>query len=590
MASQERSMSRRGFLAGVAGVSVAVSGISTGSLAAGSATPAGSALESLLGPGTTVRVSPDEVWRESPVSIEFVITLGKEGLAAGDSLGLVNGSYIDRWKFGFPNQWWGQEPPWQVDDAARPNHASAVCGRDDVTLALKVGESGGKKPYCNQPGHFARSLKERMRYVLEISASEGLKEGDTITVRWTNATTPLLATHYFFLPFLFSRLPQHDRELPIRQSRYTDLPSIRVRGRDAARLHVTCPALVSVGEPFHVNIAAVDEYGNPAEDFEGEVRLDADPNVVLPESVQFSNDDMGCKRVQGLRVNTPGWYRVSVSSGATTGQSNYVVASAEPPAERLYFGDMHTHTLDCDGTVDMLGHFDYAPRVAGLDFGAVSCHAEYFGCADAWERYLDETTRANRPGEFVTFYGYEWANQGHTNAYFLNADQTTLIYGPKLVKNRAADDPAFRTPCETEGDYMRMLRAHEHPVFCIAHCHTKYGEGIDDNVLWLDEIYSCHKRDRVEREAQLRRNLARGLRLGVVAGSDMHRLTMGHLCKDPGPRWPQEGGWESSQYQTGGAPGHLRAGTHPGGAVRRHAGAAYLRHHRRAYRAPFRVR
>ena len=89
------------------------------------------------------------------------------------------------------------------------------------------------------------------------------------------------------------------------------------------------------------------------------------------------------------------------------------------------------------------------------------------------------------------------------------------------------------------------------PCFAIAHVHSAYTQGMDDTVLWLDEIYSCHRHDRKKRETRLRNNLKRGLRLGVVAGSDMHRLTMGHLCKTPGKRWPQ-GGWENCQYQTAG--------------------------------------
>jgi len=508
-------------------------------------------LESLLGPGTAVRLSPDEVWRESPLAMEFVVTIGKEGLSADDAIGMVNGSYIDRWKFGFPSDWWGQEPPWQVDDPAAPNHVTAACSRRGVTLSLKVGESGGKKPYCNQPGHFVRSLRERMRYVLEIAPSADLEEGDTVTVRWENATAPSYAARYFFLPFLFSRLPEHDFELPNRQGRFDDLPWVRVRGRDAVRLHVACSPLVGVGESFALTIAAVDEHGNPAEDFEGTVRLTGDAAVELPKRVRFAKRDQGHRRVEGIRIEAAEWYRISASCEDLSGQSNYVVASADPPAQRLYFGDMHTHTLDCDGTVEVREHFRYAPNVAGLDFGAVSCHAEYFGCKEAWDRYVAATTQANQPGRFVTFYGYEWANDGHTNAYFLSPEETTLIYGPRLVRNRPEDAPAFRTPCTTEGDFMRMLRGHEHPVFCIAHCHTKYGEEVDDGVLWLDEIYSCHQRDRKEREQRLRDNLARGLRLGVVAGSDMHRLTMGHLCKEPGVRWPQ-GGWEICQYQTGG--------------------------------------
>ena len=162
-------------------------------------------------------------------------------------------------------------------------------------------------------------------------------------------------------------------------------------------------------------------------------------------------------------------------------------------------------------------------------------------------------TEANRPGEFVTFPGYEWAQQGHTNAYFLSEKDAVLIWGEKRMRaiGNPPDEPPFRVGAADEKEYMRILRELKQPAFTIAHVHTAYTKDIDDSIHWLDEIYSCHRHDRTKRENRLRGNLARGLRLGVVAGSDMHRLTMGHLCKQPGERWPQ-GGWESCQYQTAG--------------------------------------
>ncbi|MFP4501797.1 MAG: DUF3604 domain-containing protein [Candidatus Hydrogenedentota bacterium] len=517
-------------------------------------TPADSArsLDALLGEGTTVRITPQTTWSEKPITFTFTITLGKHGLPRGQSIGIVNGSYIDRWNFNFPSHHWGGEPPWQVDEPAAANHVTGRCNRADVAVRLAVGDWGGNKPYCNEPAHMVRSIHEHMRYVLEVSPNGKLEEGDTITLQWDCAAAPAFAARYFFLPFIFANLPEKDRFLPIRQGRFEDLPRVRVRGHDAVRLHVACQPMVGVEESFALTMAAIDQYGNPAEDFTGEVALACDAAADLPARVRFTPEDAGHKRVEGLRLKASGWHRIAARSETLSGQSNYLIVSEALPSERLYFGDMHTHTLDCDGTIDIAEHFNYAPHVAGLDFGAVSCHAEYFGCKAAWDRYLAETAAAHRPGRFVTFYGYEWANQGHTNAYFLDPGQVTLLYGPRLCeKGRAPDEPPFRRSCKTEGAFMSMLREHEHPVFCIAHCHTRYGEDVDDRVLWLDEIYSCHRRDRSKREEQLRHNLARGLRLGVVAGSDMHRLTMGHLCKQPGKIWPQ-GGREDAQYQTAG--------------------------------------
>jgi len=497
-------------------------------------------IPSLLGLGTKIQITPNEVWRSKQEDFHIKITLGRGGLKAGESIGIVNGSFIDRWKLSYGSHWWGQEKPWQGDDEQKPNYVQASCSRKGVKIDLKVGEEGPNKPFVNTPGHFVRSLRERMRFVLELSSESDLQEGDVINIRWERVQAPDYAMRYFFLPFRFERLPALDRYLPIRRGEFYSLPSIKVKGHSAAYLHFTCQPLQGIDEKFSLNIAAVDKFGNPAEDFSGTVKLSVDGKGNIPKTVKFSGDERGHKRIEGLSMAEAGWYRIKAEGEGVTGISNYLVISKVKPAERLYFGDMHVHILDCDGTNDIREHFFYGPNIAGLDFGAVSPHAEYFGCKQAWERYLKETSKANEPGRFVAFYGYEWAQEGHTNAYFLNEGEAELLYGEKRMRARGGieDNAPFRIGADNELEFMDKLEELKktRPLFTIAHIHSAYRD-LRDSVHWLDEIYSQHKISRQKREERLRKNLARGLRLGVVAGSDMHRLTMGHLCKNPGDVW-----------------------------------------------------
>lgn len=510
-------------------------------------------LPALLGSGTTIRITPTEVWRGKQEDFTIAVTLGEDGLPANESIGIVNGSYIDRWKFSFASHWWGREKPWQTTDEKKSNYVTATCSRPSVNLNLKVGEEGPNKPFVNTPNHFVRSLRERMRFVLELSSDRGLRAGDIITIRWKRVQAPDYAMRYFFLPFRFSKLPKLDRDLPIRTGGFYSLPSIRVKGHSAEYLYVTCRPLHATNERFSLNVAAIDEYGNLAEDFSGAVKLTTDCDNNLPKTVTLSKDDRGRKLIQNLRIYEDGWHRIRAEGDNVSGTSNYLVISNKKPSQRLYFGDMHVHTLDCDGTNDILEHFFYAPKVAGLDFGSVSPHAEYFGCKQAWDRYLKETTKANKPGEFVTFYGYEWAQEGHTNAYFLSEEDAVLIWGEKRMKAKGypEDNPMFRIGAKSEHEFMDILGKikQTRPLFTIAHIHSAY-QDLHDSIHWLDEIYSIHKVGRNKRENRLRENLRKGLRLGVVAGSDMHRLTMGHLCDEPGEIWPygDRGGWD----QTGG--------------------------------------
>jgi len=506
----------------------------------------------LLGEDSEISISPSEGWRDRPATYTFTIKLGKTGLSSTDSLGIVNGSYLDLWQFTFPSHFWnGCRQPWHTAHTGT-GRVTASCSQRDARLNVLTGEPLPSRGNLN-PAAFIKAMRERKRAVLEVKTNKDLKAGDVITLTWHDVSAPPYAMNYLFMPFIFSKLPKLDRDLPIKKGEFDHLPRIRVKGHNAAGFHVTCQPLQTVNQPFTLKIAAIDEYGNPAEDFEGAVKLNTDKTITLPDSISFDRSDRGFKSVNGCMATQAGWFKINASSGKLTGYSNYVVVSETAPAMRLYFGDMHTHTLDCDATNDIHEHFHYAPNIAGLDFGAVSCHAEYFGCASAWQRYLNETSKANKPGEFVTFPGYEWAQQGHCNAYFLAEDETVLIWGEARMRKQGTptDDPPFRVGAINEAEFMSKLKNLKQTAFAIAHCHTSYSEGIDDSMLLLDEIYSCHKFSRQQRENRLRTNLAKGLRLGVVAGSDMHRLTMGHLCKQPGERWPQ-GGWESCQFQTAG--------------------------------------
>ncbi len=389
-----------------------------------------------------------------------------------------------------------------------------------------------------------------MRFVLELSPDKDLQAGDIITVQWKDVEAPDYAMRYFFLPFCFSELPDLDRDLPIRKGDFYSLPIIRVKGRDAEYLHVTCQPLQGVDENFSLKIAAIDKYGNPAEDFTGRLRLKTDADNNFPETVKITKENHGRKEIGNLRISETGWHRIKVEGDRLSGTSNYLVIKEEKPSRRIYFGDMHVHTLDCDGTNDIREHFEYGPEVAGLDFGSVSPHAEYFGCKQAWERYLEETTRANEPGEFVTFYGYEWAQQGHTNAYFLSQEDAVLVWGEKRMRENGypEDDPQFRTGAEDEKEFMDILGKYrqDRPLFTIAHIHSAYNN-LNDSIHWLDEMHSIHKVGREKRENRFRGNVEKGMRLGVVAGSDMHRLTMGHLCEEPGEIWSGDrSGWDQT--------------------------------------------
>lgn len=503
-------------------------------------------MEQLLGKGATATITPAVAPAGSTQTFTIRITLGQGGLTVDDSLGIVCGSNIDRWQFHFASHRWGAYIPWQIRDPAAPNYVTARCLRPGVQLRLAVGTSGGIKMFVNRRDYLVRSLRARQRFVLEIHADRALRRGDGVEITWGDrgwgspgVTAPALALPYYFMTFRFSRLPQLDRDLPLKHGNWDAHPCIRITGAPARRLHAAFPPIVARGEAVTLSCAAVDACGNLDESFTGTLRVRAsDRQAVLPRATRLGPRDGGRAALTGLRFAKPGWHTVTLEGEGLRSPAYPVLVRDEPPPQRVYFGEMHGHTLDCDATFPAVDHFRYARRVAGLDFCSLASHIEYFGTREAWQRYLDAATRAHEPRRFVTFYGYEWAAEGHTNAYFMRERDITAVYGRRLLRGRhPADDPPFRIPANREVRYLRLLRRTGRPVLAIAHFHSTYVDPVDTSILRLHEVYSMHQQN--PRDATLQGVLARGIRVGVVGGSDSHRLPSGSLCPDPDRLWRQ---------------------------------------------------
>jgi len=503
-------------------------------------------LDSLLGKGAKVEITQSVVICRSWNTLEFKITLGTGGLAPDDSLGMLCGSNIDRWQFQFASHIWGCYTPWQTHDPAAPNFLTVTCSRKDVKPDVRIGTSGGVKPFVNQPNHFVHSLAKRFRYVLEIASSKRLHKGDTISIKWGDTTygspgvqAPCLALSYYFFPFKFSLLPEYDSDLPTKQGNFDALPCVRVMGKTATRFHCALKPLVAKGEHLRIHCAAVDEYGNLDENFRGTVYIkSSDKTADIPAKISFEKIHKGRQNVDGIRFNKKGWQSISLYDDSIKSPPYPVLVSQVKPKEQIYFGEMHGHTLDCDGTFRSEDHYTYAREVAGLDFCSLAAHAEYFGTQQAWKKYLRAATKAHAPDEFITFYGYEWAGEGHTNAYFLKEKDAINIYGKRILKGRPPkDNPSFRIPCNKEQRFLKLIKSLKSQVFCISHWHSAYIPPVDDSVLWLHEVYSMHQQNTLD--SKLQEILSQKLRIGVVAGSDSHRLPIGSLCPDPDKVWHQ---------------------------------------------------
>ncbi|OPX42824.1 endo-1,4-beta-xylanase A precursor [Ruminiclostridium hungatei] len=146
--------------------------------------------------------------------------------------------------------------------------------------------------------------------------------------------------------------------------------------------------------------------------------------------------------------------------------------------EQVYFGQLHSHTNQSDGSGTLKEAYEYARNVAKLDFFAVTDHSNYFDTTASpaeydssssntkWQQCISAADAA-ATGSFVALYGYEmtWTGQvGHMNTFntegFVsrnNPKYTSSFAGMKnyyeLLKTIPMSISQFNHPGKTFGDF-----------------------------------------------------------------------------------------------------------------------------------------
>ena len=226
-------------------------------------------------------------------------------------------------------------------------------------------------------------------------------------------------------------------------------------------------------------------------------------------------------------------------------EGHEIAEPTQPPrfatsgGKRVLFGDIHGQigTSDGRGTHDQFYNFER--HVSGLDFGAVTDHCEFPDelSVSEWNVARLAASAFNEPGRFVTLLAYEWtsnevrADYGHKNVYFVG------------------DEGEIFSPCRRAGATPEALfaGAKRYGALVVPH-HVSANWGSvpastdwsyhDPEVQRICEIVSAHGAMEYDGNPRAHRNppmpncsvqssLARGYRLGLVGGSDTHKLAPG---------------------------------------------------------------
>lgn len=469
-------------------------------------------------------------------------TAGAGGLRTG---GAVRVQLPDTWHAGERNS----ANRLQATDPQGDHYISARVSRPGAQVAVEVeSESPDFLVKSSRPGLDGRL--ERYVFVVRATLVAGeLAAGDTIDVVYGDTSRGSRGMRAAIVstepePILVSV----DRDGRGAFAPVTHNAALASRSGIAAELLLIGPSTLVAGERAELRLAAVDLYANPVPTFREEVALRVvTGDVDLPATVRFP-----AGRPSGTVPFTPrseGIVRVEAvaRAGLLRARGNPMRVHREAPAERIYWGDLHSHTRHSFDGVGS-GAFDYARRIAGLDFHAVTDHSRSpqdgftrgLG-PHVWEEHGAAVEAHDAPGAFVTFHAYEAsfpAPYGHHNVFFRGAP------GPLLAPDRV-----------TLPELWRALEVRE--ALTIPHHTGKFPAPLDASVHDPErrrnfEIYSAHglseaydpthplafeQSDFTNYSTSAPDGLtaqdawAAGLRLSTIAASDDHRSHPGQ------PHW-----------------------------------------------------
>ena len=202
-------------------------------------------------------------------------------------------------------------------------------------------------------------------------------------------------------------------------------PTVKVTGAYPDRFRVFAPAVVEPGQDFTVRVLPVDIYSfNPATKYKGRVRIFADRDVHIPDSLDVDTNASPGGVSATARISSAGTHFITVLDENTgiSGRSNPMTA-AFLPDRRIYFGEMHSQMWHSMGTGTTAEFFEWGRDNAGLDFCAPANHYNWrFEVTDEiWRELVYTCNRFNEPGRFATMISYEWGGvrgSGHKNIYY----------------------------------------------------------------------------------------------------------------------------------------------------------------------------
>jgi hypothetical protein len=258
--------------------------------------------------------------------------------------------------------------------------------------------------------------------IIECFVNQGsLQRGDKVLINYAGVVQSL--SWNLSIRVEVRQTAEHDWSFLERFPEMTFIP------QKAVTLTAVTPADVQVSEPFDLAVVLLDKFGNQASGYRGEIALaSTDALMAVKASHVFTQGDSGVYVFRGLRHQTTGFHRITLTDGALVTHSNYSAVRDSMPRYQRFFGDSHFHTGTGTGNLrtngrggDHRGYYTtaeqayrYVKGVMRLDFASSSEHDVPELTERVWQGSQAISNAFYEPGRFTTFFAYEWtAPVGH---------------------------------------------------------------------------------------------------------------------------------------------------------------------------------
>ncbi len=346
-----------------------------------------------------------------------------------------------------------------------------------------------------------------------------LRKGDTLTIRfgdkrqgspgWRLQTNvekrvELRTSIDAFATYEFCELPEQ--------------PAFDLTPGPAATWKAIAPSLVAVGEPFRLALVAEDIWGNPTDQADQVLSLEASmPVRGLPTTVTIKPGDMP-HIISNLTASAEGHLDIrAMADGKEILRANPISVAKEIPLKR-YWGDLHGQSGETIGMGSAEDYFKYARDLACVDI--VGHQGNDFQITDTFWKKLNGLTAAfDEPGTFVCVPGYEWSGNtgmgGDRNVFYRHEDRPIRRSSHILVDGQTSTDAIY-----TADKLFEALEGEDAVV--IAHVGGRYADikfAHDGKLERSVEVHSSWGTF----EWLLHDAFEKGYRVGVVCHSDDHK-------------------------------------------------------------------